>query len=104
MSNSFSNPMPVIGALQVLADVVGERAQRRDIDALHAVCERALIEFSQKEIKDTEKTGERFAAAGRGREKDRFAIENRRDAAQLRIGEGRIALHETIRRDGDAGD
>ena len=90
--------------LQVLADVVGERAQRGDIDALHAVCERALIEFSQKEIKDTEKTGEGFAAAGRGREKDRFAIKNRRDAAQLCIGKDRNRSRETIARGGDASD
>ena len=43
------------------------------------------IQFSQEEIEDTEKTGEGFAAAGRGREQDRFAIKNRRNAAQLRI-------------------
>ncbi len=57
----------------------------------------ALIEFPQKEIKDTEKTGERFAAAGRGREKDRFAIKDRRDAAQLRIGKIGIGRAKPLR-------
>ena len=67
--------------------------------------ERALIvDFSQKEIEDTEKTGECFAAAGRRSEQDRFAVENRGNAAQLRIGEGRICLRETIARAADAGD
>ena len=55
MSNFFSNPMPGDRRAQVFPNVVGERAQRRDVNALHAVGERSLDRVFAREIEDTEK-------------------------------------------------
>ena len=45
------------------------------------------LQLAQEIIEDTEKAGERLAAAGRRGEEDRLLVENRGHTAQLRVGE-----------------
>ena len=49
----------------------------------------ARIQFPQERIEDAEEPRQRFAAAGRRREQDRFAIQDRRHREQLRVRERR---------------
>jgi hypothetical protein len=55
-------------------DVVRERAQRRNVDALHGRPERSGVEFAQEKIEYAYETGECFAAPGGRREEDRLPI------------------------------
>ena len=53
----------------------------------HRRTQRSASILAEKKIKNAEKAGEGFAAAGGRSEQDRFAFENRGNAAQLRVGE-----------------
>ena len=83
----FSSPIPTIGARIFFPDIVSERAERRDIDALHARVERSRIQLSQKCVEDPEKCRQRFPASRRRRKQDRFTIEDRRHREELRVGQ-----------------
>ena len=49
----------------VFLDVVGKRAQRRDIDALNTVERFVPIHLPQEKVENAKKAGQSFAAAGR---------------------------------------
>ena len=62
----FLQPHSDDGRAQILPDIVSQRAQRRDVDALDGRAQIARIQFSQENIENSEKSRERLAAA-RGR-------------------------------------
>lgn len=88
---------------QIFLDVVGKRAQRRNVNAAHAgrcrscgrraptgvtgACYRTIDDIMQEVVEYAKKSGEGFAAAGRRGEENRFAVQNCRDAELLCVGE-----------------
>ena len=88
--------MPAIGRPQIFLDVVGERAQRGNVDTAHARFQSIRFKFSEKRIKNTEKPGQRFPASGRRGEQDRFTIKNGGNAEQLGVSETRKTCEKPI--------
>ncbi len=77
---------------QVLLDVVRQGFQRRDVDDLGRVAERAIEPLLHQRIDRREKGGERLAGAGRGGDQDMPAGLDRRPRLGLRRGRrGEIA-------------
>ena len=49
---------------QIFLDVVGEGAERRNVDTAHARFQSIRFKFAEKRIKNTKKPGQRFPASG----------------------------------------
>ena len=95
--------------LQVLADVVGQRLQRRDVEHVDFVAEALLKTFDHEVIDRRQERGERLAGSG-GRGDEGVAM-LRRDSPGARLdlggpaearsqpaGDGRVELHRCILR------
>ena len=76
---------------QIFFDVVGEGAQRRDVNTADAGWQLAAFDLTKQGIENTKKAGQGFSATGRRRKQDGLAIENCGDAEQLGVREIGIA-------------
>src|SRR4029077_7329565 len=83
-------------APQIFLDVVGEGAERRDVDTAHARFHSIRFKFSEKRIKNTKKPGQRFPASGWRGQQNRFTVKNGGNAEQLGVSETRKTREKPI--------
>src|SRR4029077_1130956 len=83
-------------APQIFLDVVGEGAERRDVDTAHARFHSIRFKFSEKRIKNTKKPGQRFPASGWRGQQNRFTVKNGGNAEQLGVSETRKSCEKPI--------
>ena len=82
--------------LEVLFDVIIERAQGTDIDTIHAVFQSRLVGHDHEFIQDGRESTERLSGPGRGADKHIVPFMDIRDGTPLGLGERRKALLEPI--------
>ena len=75
--------------LQIEADIVRQRLQRRDIQHLRFIGQRPVYALAHQVVDGGQKGGQRLAGAGRGGHQCRTAALDQRPRAQLRFGRGR---------------
>ena len=85
---------------EVLADVVRERFERRDVDDFGVRLELACKRLTKKLVDTDKEGGERFAGAGGGGDERRARGEDRRPAFDLRLGCGAKAREKPLLDDG----
>jgi hypothetical protein len=76
------------GSAEIFLDIVGQGAQGRDVEALHAIDRLPAVDLAKEKVEHAKKTRQCFAASRGGCEQDRAVVQNRRDAEQLRLREG----------------
>src|SRR2546423_11757561 len=89
-------PHPGDWSPQIFLDVVGEGAERRNIDTAHARFQFIRFKFSEERIKNTKKSGQRFSAPGWRGQQNRFTVENGGNAEQLGVSETRKTCEKPI--------
>jgi hypothetical protein len=72
---------------QILLNIVSERAQGRDVDALNAFEGLAAIHLFEQEMEHAQKSGQGLSTAGWRGQEDRPLIEHRRYTKQLGLAE-----------------
>jgi len=72
--------------LQVLADVVGEGLERRNVDNFCDIVERAVDGFADELVDAGQESGKRFTRSGGSGDEGRIAGEDGRPALYLRFG------------------
>jgi len=92
----------VIGPPQIFLDVVGQGAERRNVDTAHARFQSIRFKFAEKRIKNTKKPGQRFPASGWRGQQNRFTVKNGGNADQLGVSEPRKTREKTNLASADA--
>src|SRR2546423_8334120 len=81
---------------QIFLDVVGEGAERRNVDAAHARFQFIRFKFSEERIKNTKNPCQRFPASGWRGQQNRFTVENGGNAEQLGVSETRKTREKPV--------